>query len=74
MKRSNVPRDRAVQHHRAVAVAVLADIAGVEPLRQHAVGLDRTDLPRAADRVGQVELQLGGIERALARQLPRTWP
>ena len=61
--------DRAVEHHRAVLLAVLADVAGVEPLGQHRVGLDRADLPGAADRVGQVELELGRVESALARQL-----
>src|SRR3546814_6756504 len=60
--------DRAVEHHRAVALAILADIAGVEALGHHAVGLDRPALPGAADRVGQVEFELGRIESPLARQ------
>ena len=60
--------DRAVEHDRAVPLAVLADVARVEPFGQHAVGLDRADLPRAADRVGQVPFELGGVERAFARQ------
>ncbi len=61
--------DRAVQHDRAVLLAVLADVARIEPLGQHAVGLDRADLPGAADRVGQVPFELGGVERAFAGQL-----
>ena len=61
--------DRAVEHDRAVALAILADIARVEPLGQHRVGLDRADLPRPPDRVGQVELELGRVEGALAGQL-----
>jgi hypothetical protein len=61
--------DRAVEHHRAVLVAILADIGGVEPLGQHPIRLDRADLPGAADRVGQVPLELGRIEGAFARQL-----
>src|SRR3546814_6842388 len=60
--------DRAVEHHRAVALAILADIARVEAFGHHAVGLDRPALPRPADRVGQVEFELGGVESALARQ------
>src|SRR3546814_17292787 len=60
--------DRAVEHHRAVALAILADIAGVEALGHHAVGLDRPALPGAADRVGQVGFELGRIESPLARQ------
>jgi hypothetical protein len=63
------PEDRAVEHDRAMAGAILADIAGVEPLRQHAVGLDRADLPGPADRVGEVPFELGRIEGAFARQL-----
>ena len=61
--------DRAVQHDRAVLLAVLADVVRVEPLGQHAVGLDRADLPGAADRVGQVPFELGRVERAFAGQL-----
>ena len=61
--------DRAVEHDRAVPLAVLADVGRVEPLGQHAVGLDRADLPGAADRVGQVEFELGRVEGALAGQL-----
>ena len=48
---------------------VLADVARVEPLGQHGVGLHRPDLPGTADRVRQVELQLGRIESAFARKL-----
>jgi hypothetical protein len=78
MKRSIRAEDRAVQHHRAVLGAVLADVARVEPFGQHPVGLDRADLPGPADRVGQVEFELGRIERAFAGQfLPAVfarWP
>ena len=61
--------DRAVEHHRAMLLAILADVGGVEPLGQHVVELDRADLPGAADRVGQVEFELGRIEGAFAGQL-----
>src|SRR3546814_16808108 len=42
--------DRAVEHHRAVALAILAHIGSVEAFGHHAVGLDRPALPRPADR------------------------
>ena len=61
--------DRAVQHDRAVLLAVLADVSRVEPLGQHRIGLHRADLPGAADRVGQMPFELGRIEGAFARQL-----
>ena len=59
-------QDGAVQHHRRVAGAVLADVFGVEPLRQDEVELQRAALPGAADRVAQQELELGAVEGALA--------
>src|SRR3546814_5606442 len=61
--------DRAVEHDRPVALAVLADIARIESFGQHAVGLDRADLPGAPDRVGQMPFELGGVEGAFAGQL-----
>ena len=60
--------DRAVEHHRAMALAILADVARVEPLGEHGVGLDRADLPRPPDRVGQMEFELGRVEGAFAGQ------
>ena len=44
--------NRAVQHDGAVARTIFADIACVQTLRQHAVGLNRAHLPRPANRVG----------------------
>ena len=61
--------DRAVEHHRAMLLPVLADVACVEPFRQHPVGLQGADLPGAPDRVLQVPFELGRIESAFARQL-----
>ena len=49
--------------------AVLADIGRVEPLGKHAVGLQRADLPRPADRVFEVPFELGRIEGAFAGKL-----
>ena len=57
-----------MEHDRAVALAILADIRGVEPLGQDIIKLQRAALPGAADRVSQVEFELGRIEGALARQ------
>src|SRR3546814_3123382 len=64
--------DRAVEHDRPVALAVLADIARIESFGQHAVGLDRADLPGAPDRVGQMPFELGGVEGDFAGQLRRS--
>ena len=58
--------DGAVQHDRAVAGAVLADIFGVEAFGQVGVDLQRAALPVAADGVAQDEFQLRAIEGALA--------
>ena len=69
MKRSYEPKIARWSMTGRCLLAVLADVARVEPLGQHAVGLDRADLPGAADRVGQVPFELGRIERAFAGQL-----
>ena len=55
-----------MQHDRAVLLAVLADVAGVQALGQDEVDLMGAALPFAADRVAQDELELGPVERALA--------
>src|SRR3546814_14202728 len=49
--------DRAVQHDRAVLLAVLGDIRCIEPFGQHAIRLDGADLPSATDRVREVPFQ-----------------
>ena len=66
MKRSNEPRQRAVQHEGPVLVAVRADIGRVQPLGQVRVDLEGAALPDPADRVGQVEVQLRAVEGAVA--------
>ncbi len=60
--------DRAVKHQRMVFLAILADVDRAEPLRHRRVELVRAALPGTADRVGQMELELGPIESALAGQ------
>ena len=50
-------------------LAVLVDVFGAEALRHHEIDLHGAELPRPADRVLQVVLDLGAVEGALARQL-----
>ena len=66
MKRSSEPRIARCSITGRWRCAVLADIAGVEPLGQHEIDLQRAALPVAADRVAQHEFELRAIERALA--------
>src|SRR5690606_39426463 len=56
-------------HDWTVSFTVFCDICRIQTFGQHAVGLDRTDLPGAADRVGQVPFELGCVEGAFAGQL-----
>src|SRR5215218_3668762 len=46
---------------------VFADVRQVEPLRRRIVQLDRAELPRAAERIGHVEVDLWTVERAVTR-------
>ena len=46
--------------------AVLSDVLGVQPLRQHVVELNRAAGPGAADGVLQLEVELRRIEGAVA--------
>ena len=67
MKRSKRAEDRAVEHDRAVLGVVLADVGEVEALGRDVVELDGAQLPLAADAVGDVEVDLRAVERAVAR-------
>ena len=58
--------DRAVQDDRPVRLAVLADVREVEALGLREVALDRAELPGAADRVLDVEVDLRAVEGAVA--------
>ena len=58
--------DRAVQHDRDVARAVLADIGGAEPLGHVEIELQGAALPVAAERVAQMEFELRPVKGALA--------
>ncbi len=57
---------RAVHHHRLVALPVLADVFQVEALRQVEVELNGRKLPQAADGVHQLDVNLGPVERGFA--------
>ena len=57
---------RAVDHHRAVALAVLADVVDVEALGQVEVDLDRRTRPLAAEGVDPLDVDLRAVERAAA--------
>ena len=56
----------AVDHDRAVALAVRADVFEVKALGHLHVELDRAALPGTAERVGQMEVELRAVERAVA--------
>src|SRR5271167_1957262 len=58
--------DRAVQHDRRMAPAILTDVSGSQPPRHVEIELQRTALPLPAKRVAQVEFELRPVERALA--------
>ncbi|MNS68507.1 hypothetical protein D3C72_1017910 [compost metagenome] len=59
-------QDGAVQHDRAVLLAVLGDVGRVQTVRQDIVQLDRAAGPFAADGVLDDEVQLGRVEGAVA--------
>ena len=59
-------KQRAVDHHRAVPLAILADVVDIEPLRQIEVDLDRRSRPLATERVDPLDVDLRAVERAAA--------
>ena len=59
-------RQRAVDHDRPMIGAVGAAILELEAFGQHEVDLHGSELPLAADRVAQVDVELGPVERAAA--------
>src|SRR4029078_10371591 len=61
--------DRAMEHHRAVVLAVLAGVGELEALRQVRIVLDGAELPAALQRVVDVELHFRSVERAFAHCL-----
>src|ERR671919_993656 len=56
----------AMDHHRALGLAVGVDVLELEPLGLLEVDLDRRVLPAASQRVLDVHVDLGTIERAVA--------
>ena len=67
MNRSNEPFTARWMTTGRCVVVVLAHVLEVEPLRRVVVELDRAQLPGAPDGVGHVEVDLGSVERAVAR-------
>jgi hypothetical protein len=59
--------DRTVKHDGPVFLAIRADVIGIQPLGQVEIGLEGAALPFTPDRVGQLEVELGAVERAFAR-------
>ena len=57
---------RPVDHHRAVLGVVGAGVGEVEALREVVVELNGAELPRAAERVGHVHVDLRAVEGAVA--------
>ena len=65
--------DRPVQNCRPVLGVVLADVGEVESRRRVVIELDGAELPLAPDAVGDLEVDLRAVKRAIARlQLVRT--
>jgi hypothetical protein len=67
-------QDGAVQHHRRLSATVRGDVFGIEPGRKLHVHLKGAALPLASDGVAQYEIQLGAVERAVARVQHRLDP
>src|SRR5438552_11399013 len=59
--------DRAVDHDRAPRVPVAVDVFELEPVRLREVDLDGGKLPAAPERVLDVDVNLGPVERPVAR-------
>jgi hypothetical protein len=57
---------RAVNHHRLVIGVVGALVGELELLRHVVVELHGSELPRTADRVRHVQIDLRAVERAVA--------
>jgi hypothetical protein len=57
---------RPVNHHRPVALAVLADVVDVEPLWQVEIELNRGPGPFAAKCIDPLDVNLGAVEGATA--------
>ncbi len=66
--------DRPVDDDRLVLGVVGADVLQPEPLRDLIVELNRRALPLPADRVGDVEVDLRPVERAVALVDVYGWP
>src|SRR5439155_9204621 len=59
-------KNRPVDYHRTMLGVVGADVLEVEVSRLLVIELDRRALPLAADRVGDIEVDLWPVERPVA--------
>ena len=66
MKRSIRAHQRPVDHHRLVLGVVRAGVGQLEALGEVVVELNGPELPRAAERVGHVHVDLRAVEGAVA--------
>ena len=66
MKRSNEPISARWITYGVCSALSAPDVAEPEALRHLDVELDRADLPRAAERVDHVQVDLRPVERAVA--------
>ena len=57
---------RAMHHHRLMALAVFADVFKLEARGQIEVELHRRELPQAAEHVDELHVDLGAVERGFA--------
>ena len=55
-----------MHHQRLLARAVFSDILQTKSLRQVEIELNRAKLPRTADGVDQLHINLGAVESGLA--------
>ena len=67
MKRSKLPSVARCSMKGRCFSPSCRDIVGIQPFGQVRVDLEGAALPDPADRVGQVEVELGPVEGAVAR-------
>jgi hypothetical protein len=58
--------ERAMHHHRLMALAVFAHVLKLEARRQIEVELHRRKLPQASENVDELDVDLRAVERGFA--------
>ena len=58
-----------MQHNRTVTRTIFANIGSVQTLRQNEIQLQRSTLPRPANCILQMKLQLRSVKSTLAGQI-----